>query len=164
MTSFVPMTDGEASVKEASVTGGGWSVTVVERVTRCRDAETITGVVAATGLVGSGTFAVVAPAGTVVPDGAAISEGSLEVIATAAPLAAAGPSITGVAVTGSPPTAVGGVTLKSVSIGGSIVRPAAILCSPSVADWHFRFHGRRCRRESHRALSRFHRHAGRHVQ
>jgi len=132
-TSFVPTTDEEASVSEARVTGGGWSVTVVERVTPCREAETITGVVAATGLLVNGTVAVVVPAEIVVPDGAATSDGSLELIATAAPPAAAGPSITGFALSGSPPTTVGGVTLKSVSTGGSMVSPPRIACSPSVA-------------------------------
>ena len=36
VTSFVPTIDCDASMSEASVTGGGWSVTVVERVTPCR--------------------------------------------------------------------------------------------------------------------------------
>jgi hypothetical protein len=94
------------------VTGGGVTVTVVERTIPLRVADTTTGVGEATGLVGNDVVVLVSPPGTITRPGVGIVAASLDVTAIDGPSTAAGASIVATAVAVSPPTTGDGLTGK----------------------------------------------------
>ena len=121
------------SVSEAGVgRGEGATVSAAPRVTPPKDAEIVTAVAAATGLVVTVKVALVAPAGTVTLPGARAIAGVVLESVTCAPPAGAGPLSATVPVEGFPPITLVGLSVSEerVGRGGGVTVSAAPWVTP----------------------------------